>query len=75
MRTIAEDRGPVHHARMRQEVQSGVMGAQAIVPKRDVAEFPAPSDCELRLGHMVEQERKLGVALFGRQFDDARGEA
>ena len=75
MGAVTEDRGPIHHARMRQEVHSRVVRAEAIVPERDVTEFPTPPNRELRLGHMFEQERQQGVALLGSEFEYARGEA
>jgi hypothetical protein len=51
---VSEDRSTIHHARMRQEVYSRVVRAEAIVPKRDIAKFPTPPNRELRLGHVFE---------------------
>ena len=75
MGPIAQYRRTIHHTRMRQEVDSRVMRAEAIIPERNVSKFPAPPNCELWLGHMFEQERQQVVALFGRKLQDPGGEA
>ena len=74
MWAVTEDRGPIYHARMRQEVHNRIVRAQAIVPERDVTEFPTPPNRELGWP-MFEQERQQGVALLGSEFEYARGEA
>src|ERR1700722_10438591 len=72
---VTEDRGPIHHPRMRQEVYSRVVRAEAIIPERDVTKFPTPPNRELGLGHMFEQERQQGVALLGSDLEYTPGEA
>ena len=63
-RSVAKDGGAVHHADLRQVVERRVVSAESIVPKGDVAKLPMPTDCELRLCEMGEEEGEQRIALF-----------
>ena len=64
----------MHHAGLRQVVERCVVRGKPIVPEGHVAELPAPTDRELGLGEMREEEGEQRVAFFLGQFENARGE-
>src|ERR1700722_14609597 len=70
----AKDGRVVHHAGLVEVVERCVVSAEAVVPKGHVAKLPAPTDRELGLGEMREEEGEQRVALRLFQFEDARGE-
>src|SRR3984957_15236312 len=47
-RNVARECDPMHGAALIAEVGDGVMLGRAVVPHRDVAEFPVPSNCVLQ---------------------------
>jgi hypothetical protein len=55
-RLVTEDGGAVHHANLWQAVERRVVSAEPVVPGGDVAELPAPTDRELGLREMGEEE-------------------
>jgi hypothetical protein len=61
----------MHHTSLGEVVERCLVGAEPVVPESHVAELPAPTDRELRLGEMREEEGEQRVALFLRQFEDA----
>jgi hypothetical protein len=71
-RPVAEDGGAVHHATLRQVVERRVVSAEPVVPEGDVAELPTPTDRELGLGEMGEEEGEQRIALFLLQLKDTR---
>ena len=58
----------MHHAGLREIVERCVVSAKPVVPKGHVAKLPAPTDRELGLGEMREEEGEERVALFLGQF-------
>src|SRR5580693_3595790 len=72
-RAVTKDCRAMHHAGLRQVVERCVVGGEPIVPESHIAELPAPTDCELGLGEMREEEGEQRVALFLGQIEDARG--
>ena len=61
----------MHHAGLREVIERCVVSAEPVVPEGHVAELPAPTDRELGLGEMREEEGEQRVALFLGQFEDA----
>src|ERR1700677_5065681 len=61
----------MHHASLREVVERRVVSAKSVVPEGHVAELPAPTDRELGLREMREEEGEERVALFLGQFQDA----
>ena len=67
-RPVAQDCRAMHHAGLREVVERRVVSAESVVPEGHVAELPAPTDRELGLREMREEEGEERVALFLGQF-------
>src|SRR5271154_878946 len=55
-RDVAGQRDPVHAAGLVAEVRDGVMLGAAVVPHRDVAEFPVPPNRVFQPGYAVLED-------------------
>src|ERR1700735_4611583 len=64
-RNVARECDPMHGAALIAEVGDAVMLGRTVVPHRDIAEFPVPSNCVLQTGDPIledpEQCLRLGA--------------
>src|ERR1700727_1550920 len=67
-RPVAQDCRAMHHAGLGEVVERCVVSAEPVVPEGHVAKLPAPTDRELGLREMPEEEGEERVALFLGQF-------
>ena len=74
-RAIADDRGAMHDAPLRQIVRHRVMMGDAVIPEHHIVHAPMPADGEFRPRRMRKQEGKQRIALARFKFVDVRGES